>query len=199
MILLTGFEPFGGLSRNPTGDLARDLDGPGVRGEVLPVDHTRIGPVLADLLAAEWDAVVLTGVAIGRARVSLERVAINFRDRKRADNTGAAPDAEALVLDGPDAYFSTLPIDDLHDDLVSAGLPVEISLTAGAYLCNASFYWARHLTRGRGTPCGFVHLPPTPDLACAAEPLDYDRQMVAIVRILDLLGQSDPLASGRAR
>ena len=44
--------------------------------------------------------------------------------------------------------------------VAAEGLPVEISLSAGAYLCNAAFYLARHALEERGTPCGFLHLPP---------------------------------------
>ena len=110
MILLTGFEPFGGLSRNPSGDLARELAGDGVEGVVLPVHYERVEPALAELLAQPWDAVVLTGVAVGRAAITLERVAINFRDRERPDNAGSIPDRPTVVPDAPDAYFTTLPI-----------------------------------------------------------------------------------------
>ena len=100
MILLAGFEPFGGLSRNPSGDLARALDGGEVTGVVLPVDYARIEPRLAELLSGEWDVVLLMGVAVGRPRISLERVAINHRDAERTDNTGAAPERAEIVPGG---------------------------------------------------------------------------------------------------
>lgn len=186
MILVTGFEPFGGLARNPSGEVAQALAGGDVSAAVLPVDYAAIGPRLAELLAEPWDAVVLTGVAVGRPAVNLERVAINFRDPARADNAGAVPDGP-LVPGGPAAYFSTLPLERLRDDLAAAGLPVEFSLTAGAYLCNAGFYLARHALEARGVPCGFVHLPPTPDLALAATPLPLDDQIRAVGRIVDVL------------
>jgi len=185
MILLTGFEPFGGLARNPSGDLAGALGSAGVEGAVLPVDYARVGPALRALLERPWDAVVLTGVAIGRPRLSLERVAINFRDPERTDNAGAAPGTPEVVEGGPAAYFSTLPLERLRATLAAAGVPVEISLSAGAYLCNAAFYLARHALDEAGTPCGFVHLPPTPDLACGAQPLAFDEQARALRLVLD--------------
>ncbi len=83
MILLTGFEPFGGLARNPSADVALALAGRNVEAAVLPVDYERVGPALDELLARPWDAIVLMGVAIGRAAISLERVAINHRDGAR--------------------------------------------------------------------------------------------------------------------
>jgi pyroglutamyl-peptidase len=124
---------------------------------------------------------------VGRQEISLERVAINFRDPVRPDNAGSVPDASEVVPRGPAAYFSTLPLGRLHAELAREGLPVEFSLSAGAYLCNAAFYLARHLLGARAVPCGFVHLPPTPDLACGAPPLPYERQLLAVGRMVQVL------------
>ena len=185
MLLLTGFEPFGGLERNPSGEIARILGREGLaRGVVLPVDYRRIESALTTILAEPWDAVVLLGVAIGRPMISFERVAINYRDPERPDNEGFAPAKPAIVEDGPDAYFTSLPIEHLKAALDDEGVPAAISLTAGPYLCNASMYLARHMLRERGTPCGFVHLPPSPDLACGAEPMGMEMQLRGVRRIL---------------
>jgi pyroglutamyl-peptidase len=189
MILVTGFEPFGGLVRNPSADVARAVHGEGVAAAVLPVDYAKVGEALEGALARPFDAVLLLGVAIGRARVGLERVAINFRDPERADNAGRTPAPPEIVPGGPAAYFSTLPLEVLRARIAGAGIPVEISLTAGAFLCNAAFYLARHRLHARGTPCGFVHLPPTPDLACGAEPLAFERQVEAVRLIVEQLEQ----------
>jgi len=188
MLLLTGFEPFGGLRRNPSGELARALEGKGVQAAVLPVDYERVGPALSGLLDRPWDAVLLMGVAIGRARLSLERVALNYRDPGRPDNAGRTPEHAEVLPGGPAAYFATLPLESLAAALASAGHPAEISLSAGAYLCNTAFYLARHALDARGTPCGFLHLPPTPDLACGAEPMPFDRQGEAVRLLLGNLG-----------
>ncbi len=73
MILLTGFEPFGGLAQNPSAAVAQAVGGGPVEAAVLPVDYEAVGPCLQDLLARPWDAVVLLGVAVGRSALSLER------------------------------------------------------------------------------------------------------------------------------
>ncbi|MCZ6787099.1 MAG: pyroglutamyl-peptidase I [Planctomycetota bacterium] len=188
MILVTGFEPFGGLAQNPSAAVARAVAGGPVEAAVLPVDYEAVGPCLQDLLARPWDAVVLMGVAVGRSALCLERIAINHRDAQRPDNRGHVPAESRIVPGGPAAYFSTLPLERLRDTLAADGLPVEISLSAGAYLCNTSFYIARHTLEDRGTPCGFLHVPPTPDLACGATPLPLDDQIRAVGLILELLG-----------
>jgi len=130
---------------------------------------------------------VLLGLAVGRPAISLERVAVNFLDPQRTDNAGRTPPRREVVPGGPAAYFSTLPLDAIHARLAAAGLPVEYSLTAGAYLCNASFFLARHTVDATGTPCGFVHMPPTPDLAAAAPPLALERQQEGVREVLSAL------------
>lgn len=184
MILVTGFEPFGGLTRNPSADVATAVAGDGVEAAILPVDYDAVVPALDALLERPFDAVILMGVAIGRPQLTLERVAINFRDRLRPDNAGEVPRDPAIVPGGPAAYFSTLPVDRLCEVLKAEGLPAAVSLTAGAYLCNASFYLARHRLEERGTPCGFLHLPPTEDLACGAEPVAKAEQVRALHLII---------------
>jgi len=171
---------------NPSATVARALEAErdDVEAAVLPVDYERLGDVLAPLLAPARQAVILLGVAIGRSAVSLERVAINFRDGARPDNAGFVPERPEIVPGGPAAYFSTLPIEAARDRIAAAGVPVEISLSAGAYLCNAAFYLARHALDARDTPCGFVHLPPTPDLACGATPMRFADQVRAVGELI---------------
>jgi len=190
MILVTGFEPFGGLARNPSGEAALAVAGPGVRAALLPVDFARIGPEIARLLERPFDAVLLTGVALGRAKLSLERVAINHRDRARADNAGSLPASPEVVPGAPAAYFATIPVDALRDRLEAEGFPAEVSLSAGAYLCNAAFFWARHLLEPRGIPCGFLHLPPIPEIAGSAPAIPLDEEIRALRRLLSWIGGS---------
>ncbi|MEM8883320.1 MAG: hypothetical protein AAGD14_04570 [Planctomycetota bacterium] len=189
VLLVTGFEPFGGLARNPSGDLALALGDAhqNVQGAVLPVDYRRIEASLDALLQERWEAVVLLGVAVGRSVLSLEKVAINYRDPQRPDNEGFAPADTDVVPGGPDAYFSTLPLARLRDALTEEQVPHELSLSAGPYLCNASMYLARHKL-GPDVPCGFIHVPPTPDLACGAPPMEFELQKRGIGRVLGELG-----------
>lgn len=191
MLLVTGFEPFGGMERNPTGEIARRLgEEPGIEGAVLPVDYSKIGAALDGLLSRPWDAVLLLGVAVLRSRFTLEKVAINYRDPARADNSGTCPEDSTLMPGGPDAYFSTLPLEALLESLFDEGVPAEMSLTAGPYLCNASMYLARAALDEREVPCGFVHLPRTPDMKGKGEPMEFNLQLRGVRRIAKELAAS---------
>lgn len=174
-ILLTGFEPFDGDAVNPSGEVAKQLDGRlvggcVVRSVILPVQHEAARAVVAPLLGGPGlVAVVHLGLAGGRARVSLERVAVNVMDYSRPDAHGQVLRDVPCVADGPAAYFSTLPLRAMLAALAAEGIPAAISNTAGTYLCNDISYTTLHALARRGlpVPAGFVHLPFLPSMVAA--------------------------------
>ncbi|MBI3637531.1 MAG: pyroglutamyl-peptidase I, partial [Candidatus Rokubacteria bacterium] len=150
IILLTGFEPFGGHRRNPSEEVVKALDGRRigaavVRGAILPVHHdeawARFEPLLHDVAPR---GILHVGLAGGRARIALERVALNVMDYEIADNAGFQARGEPCVAGGPAAYFSTLPLPAMRDALVADGIPACISHTAGTFLCNQMLYRTLH-------------------------------------------------------
>jgi pyroglutamyl-peptidase len=172
-ILLTGFEPFGGEAVNPSWEIARALDGQHCAGHAVHAVRLScvFGAALHELdaaLAAHAPAlVVCLGQAGGRAEISFERVAINVDDARIPDVRGRQPVDEAIVHDGPAAYFSTLPIKAIVHGVREAGIAASVSNTAGTFVCNHVFYALMHrlatvpaLARARG---GFVHVPFTPE------------------------------------
>ena len=155
MILLTGFEPFGTYKDNPSGEVAAAFHGRTVGDEivqsaVLPVDHRLAAVRVVELLRETTPrAIVHLGLAGGRARLALERVAVNVMDFEIADNAGYRATGEPCVAGGPAAYFSTLPLAAMLEALTAAGVPAYLSSTAGTYLCNQTFYTTRHLLEAR--------------------------------------------------
>lgn len=177
MILVTGFEPFGPHAANPSGELAKALDGRRVgpclvASAVLPVHH-REAARRARLLLEELAPVVVlhTGLAEGRARLALERVAVNIMDYRLADNAGYRAEGEPCVPGGPAAYFSTLPLTEILDALRGDGIPAYLSNTAGTFLCNQTLYATLHAIEQRElrTRAGFLHLPLSPAMVAAAD------------------------------
>ena len=172
-ILLTGFEPFGGESVNPSWEIARALDGwacegRAVRAVQLPCAFGDALRTLDAALAAHApELVVCLGQAGSRTEISIERVAINVDDARIPDNLGRQPVDAAIVAGGPAAYFSTLPIKAIARDVRAAGGAAAVSNTAGTFVCNHVFYALMHrlattpaLAHARG---GFVHVPYTPE------------------------------------
>ncbi|HEV3346744.1 MAG TPA: pyroglutamyl-peptidase I [Methylomirabilota bacterium] len=192
--LLTGFEPFDGDSVNPSGEVAKQLDGrvigdAVVRSVILPVQHEAARARVAPLLdAPELAAVVHLGLAGGRARVSLERVAVNVMDYSRPDAHGQVLSGVACVEDGPAAYFSTLPLRAMLAALTAEGIPAAISNTAGTYLCNDISYTTLHALAGRGwsIPTGFIHLPYLPSMVSAHALEEPSMDLPLMVRAVEI-------------
>jgi pyroglutamyl-peptidase len=175
VILVTGFEPFGGHAVNPSEGLAKALDGRvvgarAVRAAILPVHH-REAAARAVALVDELrpDAVVHFGLAGGRARVALERVAVNLVDFDVPDNAGYLARGEVCEPGGPSAYLATLPLPPMLDALLGEGIPAYLSSTAGTYVCNRTMYATLHqaATRRLGLRAGLVHLPLLPAMVAA--------------------------------
>ena len=169
-LLLTYFGPFPGVPVNPTVELAEgaqrlltrmrpDLN---VITRELPVSYDGSNAALrAALQEVQPDALISLGVAVGRDVVSLEQVAINLDSAGIEDNDGDRRCDEPIVPDGREAYFSSLPVRASFERLRAAGEPVEISYTAGTYVCNHVFYEGQRISRelGLSIPAGFVHVP----------------------------------------
>lgn len=170
--LVTGFEPFGDDTINPSREAVRLL--PPRFGEldivtrVLPTTFGAALDALTDAIAAaKPDIVLCTGLAGGRAALSLERVAINIDDARIPDNAERQPSDRPVVPGGPAAYFATLPVKPAVAALRAAGLPAIVSNTAGTFVCNHVFYGLMHLaaTRRLSLCGGFLHLPYLPSQA----------------------------------
>jgi len=201
-VLITGFEPFGKHTINPSLELTNTL--PGIIDEdiklnkmILPVDHECAPKVLLDHLR-HWDPdiVLCFGLAPERSKICLERVAINLMDFQIPDNAGVKVSETPIIIDGPAAYFSNLPIQDLLSKLLDDNIPARISLTAGSYLCNQIFYTLMHEIESYQLPikAGFIHLPPLPqDRSCSgshSHSLDMAAVTSAVMLIIRTLYNS---------
>ena len=115
-------------------------------------------PLVASLAP---DAVVALGESARAEAITFERVAVNLRDSRIADNAGVRAVDEPVVAGGVDALFSTLPVRVLAEACDGAGVPATLSLSAGSFLCNEVMY--RLLADPRVARAGFIHVPQLPE------------------------------------
>ena len=159
-VLLTGFEPFGSASSNPSGEIVKQISGENIVTAILPVAYTQSAERLLALIAEHNpDVVISLGQAEGRTQITPEKVAINLDDARLAENEGVVRNDVKILEDGPDAYFSTLPIKEIVEAVKDAGVPAAVSLSAGAFLCNHIFYVAQNKFADTSVRSGFVHVP----------------------------------------
>jgi len=169
-LLLTGFEPFDQDPVNPSWEAVRQLDGvqlaEGVQivARLLPCAFATVGQCLTGLIAELRPAMVIAiGLGPGRSDISVERVAINVNDARIPDTLGEQPIDTAVVVDGPAAYFSTLPIKAMVKAMREAGVAASVSQTAGTFVCNQVFYLLQHALVGTDVRSGFIHVPNLPE------------------------------------
>ncbi|NJL03389.1 MAG: pyroglutamyl-peptidase I [Chloroflexaceae bacterium] len=168
IVLLTGFEPFGRLSANPTQTLMQaiaDAAPSGVRlhTAVLPVTYAEAWTHLHHLLRQHQPQIVVcTGLAVQAETLRLERYAHNRVSTSVADNVGNVPSSAVIVPNAPDTYPTTLPVAQILVTLPAAGIAIAPSDDAGDYVCNYVYFHALHHLAHHAphVACGFVHVPP---------------------------------------
>jgi pyroglutamyl-peptidase len=178
-ILISGFGPFGGRELNPTALLVealenREIDYPeelAVEAVLLPVTfedsylHLR-----RKIEAFNPDVVIALGQAAGRAAIELEHRAENKIHAEIEDNDGRRPTDQRINELGPEFYLSTLPLQGIEGALAKAGLPVKLSNSAGAFVCNYLFYRLMEENQETLRLCGFIHVPLISEQARDDEP-----------------------------
>lgn len=169
-LLITGFDPFGGETVNPSWEAVSRL--PDVIGsyrltklQIPTVFALAADTVLAAAEADVPDAILCVGQAGGRDAVTPERIAINIASAGISDNRSNRPVESSIIPAGPDGIFSTVPVRAMADAIAAAGLPGKISNTAGTFVCNDTLYRLLHHYAGTDTRVGFIHVPHLPHQA----------------------------------
>ena len=165
-VLITGFDKFGGESINPSNlcvnSLSDVIDNIEIKKITLPTVFKDSSRVLEENIKSFSPSIVIcVGQAGGRSKITPERIAINIDDARIPDNIGNSPIDETIRKDGENAYFSTLPIKAIVDELNKNNIPSAISNTAGTFVCNHIMYEALYITSKNypNIKAGFIHIP----------------------------------------
>ena len=176
-LLITGFDSFGSNAINPSWEAVQKL--PDTVGDFIlcKLQVPTIFGKAADLVletAAKFhpDVIICVGLAGGRDAVTPERIAVNIRDARISDNTGFQPQGEAVIAEGPAAYFATVPVSAMAEAIRSAQIPATVSNTAGAFVCNDLLYSLLHHYSETPTKVGFIHVPYLPEQGTPSMALD---------------------------
>ncbi|KQS97385.1 pyroglutamyl-peptidase I [Cellulomonas sp. Leaf395] len=191
-VLVTGFGPFDGQQVNASWlavtELVERWSGPEeLVVRELPVSFRGARQLLRAAIAEVVpDLVVCVGEAGQTTQVGIERVAVNVIDARIPDIDGSAPIDVPVIAGAPAAFFSTLPVKACAVAVRELGVPVEVSNSAGLYVCNATFYALQHLLASRPEiRSGFVHVPRTPAQVEPGEPsMDVDVAATALNALL---------------
>jgi len=166
-ILVSGFEPFATVLRNPSGDCVASLRAEGFGGNqivwtVLPVTWSGAGRVLTARADRESVAGCLMFGVSSATRLRVERRAFNLAAARLEDNAGICCLDQPLCVG---ATASTAPqgldLEALVSRLRNDGVEVDGSDDPGRYICNALYYAALTAERPWSAYSVFVHVPPT--------------------------------------
>jgi len=200
-IIVTGFDPFGGETINPSIECVKAL--PEIEGvelirlelpTVFKESAKRLNEVINDV---KPDAVLSVGQAGGRPGITMERIAINVDDARIPDNISQQPIDEAIQLDGEAAYFTTLPIKRIVKAIREAGISAEVSNSAGTFVCNHIMYQALFAATKADKPfkAGFMHIPFIPEQTTDKPSLPLEEStkavQIAIETIRDYINDED--------
>ena len=163
-LLITGFEPFGGEAVNPSWEavarLPAEISGYTLTKLRLSVAFGEAANAVLRLAEeTEYDVILCIGQAGGRQTITPELVGINLRHTSIPDNEGNEPKDQPILPRGDAAYFSTLPVRQMADAISRAGIPSQVSYSAGTYVCNDLLYTLLAHFRGSRTRVGFIHIP----------------------------------------
>lgn len=188
-LLITGFEPFGKDSVNPSWEAVHRLPDRVGGWELKKLQVPTVFGLAAETVlqtAQELcpDVILCVGQAGGRCSITPEYVAINLRDASMADNAGNIPREEPVAAGGPNAYFSTVPCRRMAEAVRDSGIPCGLSYSAGTYVCNDLFYTLCHHYERTDVRIGFVHVPYLPEQAGNQRP---SLPLAVIVQALEVM------------
>lgn len=191
-VLITGFDPFGGEKINPAWEAVRalpdNIDGIEVVKLQIPTVFKKSAKKLFENIdSVKPDVVICVGQAGGRYEFSVERVAINVDDGRIPDNDGYQPVDSPVFEDGENAYFSTLPIKAIVEEVKKDGIPAAVSNTAGTYVCNHIMYSLLYYLNKNNLNIkgGFVHVPFIPEQVVEKKNTPY-MELTRITKALEI-------------
>lgn len=176
-LLITGFDPFGGATVNPAWEAVKRLPGQIGDFELCKLEIPTVFGLAAETVIKKAEefhphVILCIGQAGGRDAVTPERIGINIRDAKIADNAGTVPTDQSIAPEGPAAYFSTVPVRAMAEAIRAAQLPGAVSNSAGAFVCNDTLYSLLHHYAGTEVKVGFIHVPYLPEQGTPSLPLE---------------------------
>ena len=193
-LLITGFDPFGGETVNPSWEAVSRLPDAVGGYRLTKLQIPTIFGVAAEtvLTAAAHDApdvILCVGQAGGRDAVTPERIAINMASARIPDNAGNIPTEIPVIPGASDGIFSTVPVAAMAEAIVSAGLPGKISNTAGTFVCNDTLFRLLHHYAGTAVRAGFIHVPWLPQQAKEGAPsMDLSDITAALTAAIEAIG-----------
>lgn len=192
-ILVTGFKPFLGEKINPSEKLAIELSklNAVTQSLILPVEFKKSFEILEARLEQDLpEYLVMLGQASGRKNICLEKIGLNWMQSEHQDESGYTPKSGRIDSDSALALLTEFPIDETYLFLKKNNFPVEISFSAGTYVCNDLYF--RTLQKFSYLNSIFVHVPLLPEQLSTNDlrpHVEYSKQFEVLSALIHFLIQ----------
>jgi pyroglutamyl-peptidase len=165
VVLVTGFEPFGNYTVNPSQLIAETLNGStfndvDIVGVVLPVDFNESVKMTTDAIQHYHpDLVMSLGLNARSQAIRVEKIGVNLKRYQKDDGTWSFP--RRIDASGPFLRFSSLNTVAIVRKIKESNISVQQSYFAGTYVCNALFYQLLGYVSEQNSSrkVGFIHVP----------------------------------------
>ncbi len=165
-VLVIGFDRFGHLKRP---NRSSEVLLPAIADKYTDLVETLVLPTARNIASKQLieviddinpAAVVMFGISAG-SRVRLEQRSKNQRFNILFPDNEGVRTVGRIIPKGPATIAATLPLGDIYDKLLCAGVPTRLSNDAGTFVCNEVMYSALHHVDEKASsvlPTGFIHL-----------------------------------------
>lgn len=163
---------------------------PEVTALVLPVEFGKSFEILKKHLQDHtYDYVIEIGQAAGRSKICFEKIGLNWVQTEHKDESGSQPQSGSIA-EGPLALMTTFPVDTVYQKLKAEQFPVEISFSAGAFVCNDLYF--RTLNEFKNLKTVFVHVPLIEVQAMESKKpfLSYSESLLCFSELITILKES---------
>ena len=169
-LLIYSFEKFDRLSENPSTEFGKQM----VRllhtkvivwHTILPSTYDSWNLLLKDIKSFKPDLIMGFGVAPGRTRVCIEKIALNFIDNPKPDNKGKTLRHNKIDNKAPLALEAKFDIIDLCNYLKENNIPAKVSYFADTFICNYVYFNCLNFIDNNKlkTRSVFIHIPMNPE------------------------------------
>lgn len=157
-IIVTAFEAFDGRNTNISLEVLKAIDTDIVK-KTIPVSYKKAPIEIKKILEEKPDILVLTGEALSRNKLTIEKFAYNEEGAKIPDNDGILIEKELIDHRGLVKYQSNIDVDLVKEKLNNDDILV--SIDPGRFICNLVYYTALSEIdkQNLATKVVFIHYP----------------------------------------
>lgn len=169
-----------------------EIKGNNIKGIILPVSYQKVLNIISEQISKYKPNLALgVGLAPGRSKISLEKIAINYIYSREPDNENVIIRGKNIDPKGPDGIFTNIPVEEIVEYLNKLGIPAELSISAGSYLCNMAMYAILKEVKKYGGLGGFIHVPCHEECSASmSKPIpsmNLNTMITAIKKIIEFL------------